>query len=139
LQAVIAAADKQQELTGRSLHRLRRGSRLPDAAAFSRVFRQAVRSRDEWFTVLCRETNCDVARLGLAISKKNCRQATGRNRIKRVVRESFRQNQAALVSLDLVVINQRAAAGASNRQLFESLAGHWKECRLARRKAHAQE
>ena len=70
-----------------------------------------------------------IARLGLAISKKNCRQATGRNRIKRVVRESFRQHQAELAGLDVVVINQPACRMAANDQLFGSLAGHWKRCR----------
>lgn len=74
----------------------------------------------------------DVARLGLAISKKHCRQATGRNRIKRVVRESFRQHQAELAGLDIVVINQPAAKGAANRQLFDSMSEHWQRCQKAR-------
>ena len=74
----------------------------------------------------------DIARLGLAVSKKHCRQATGRNRIKRVVRESFRQNQAEIAGLDIVVINQPAAASATNRMLFDSMAAHWRQCRKAR-------
>ena len=74
----------------------------------------------------------DVARLGLAISKKHCRQATGRNRIKRIVRESFRQHQAELAGLDIVVINQPAAKGAANRQLFDSMSTHWQRCQQAR-------
>ena len=73
----------------------------------------------------------DVARLGLAISKKHCRQATDRNRIKRIVRESFRQHQAELAGLDIVVINQPAAKGAANRQLFDSLSTHWQRCQKA--------
>ena len=71
----------------------------------------------------------NIARLGLAISKKNCRQATGRNRIKRIVRESFRQHQAELAGLDVVVINQPASRSAANPELFGSLAGHWERCR----------
>ena len=74
----------------------------------------------------------DIARLGLAISKKHCRQATGRNRIKRVVRESFRQHQAELAGLDVVVINQPTASSAANRQLFDSMAAHWQRCEKAR-------
>ena len=68
-----------------------RGDARPAAAG--RVFKQALRSRDPLFTVLCRCNNSDLARLGLAISKKHCRRAVGRNRIKRIVRESFRQHQ----------------------------------------------
>ncbi len=119
-------------LAGSSLYRLQKEKRLLDAAAFGRVFKKAARSRDKWFTVLCRENDTDIARLGLAISKKNCRQATGRNRIKRIVRESFRQHQAELAGLDVVVINQPAATTAGNRQLFDSTAGHWRRCQQAR-------
>jgi len=119
-------------LAGSSLYRLQKENRLLNAAAFGRVFKKATRSRDKWFTVLCRENELDVARLGLAISKKNCRPATGRNRIKRVVRESFRQHQAELAGFDVVVINQPAAKSAANRQLFDSMSAHWRRCEKAR-------
>ena len=99
-----------------------------NAAAFGRVFEKANRSRDRWFTVLCRENGGQHAKLGLAISKKHCRKATLRNTIKRIVRESFRQHQANLQGLDVVVINQPAATAATRRQLFYSLAGHWRRC-----------
>ena len=103
------------------------------------MFKKANRSRDRCFTVLCRENDRGVARLGMAISKKHCRLATERNRIKRIVRESFREHQKMLGELDLVVINQRPAATANNKHLFESLAGHWERCLTANRKARAQE
>jgi ribonuclease P protein component len=99
-----------------------------NAAAYGRVFEKANRSRDNWFTVLSRDNGRHDARLGLAISKKHCRKATSRNTIKRIVRESFRQHQANLQGLDIVVINQPAATTATRRQLFDSLAGHWRRC-----------
>jgi ribonuclease P protein component len=108
--------------------RFRRNNRLLNAAAFGRVFEKAQRSRDRCFTVLSRDNGRQDARLGLAISKKHCRRATSRNTIKRIVRESFRHHQAALRGLDVVVINQPAATTASRRQLFDSLAGHWRRC-----------
>jgi ribonuclease P protein component len=94
------------------------------------VFKKATRSRDKWFTVLCRENdgNNVGARLGLAISKKNCRAAATRNRIKRIIRESFRHHQLMLTGLDVVVINQPAARDGSNRQLMNSLDSHWQRC-----------
>ena len=99
-----------------------------NAAAFGRVFEKANRSRDEWFTVLSRDNGQHDARLGLAISKKHCRKATSRNTLKRIVRESFRQHQAKLQGLDVVVINQPAATAATRRELFDSLADHWRRC-----------
>ena len=126
-------------MSGSSLYRFRRANRLLDAAAYARVFKQATRSRDKWFTVLCRRNNAELARLGLAISKKNCRQATARNRIKRIVRESFRLHQDELAGLDIVVMNQPAAKTGSNGQLFDSLTGHWTRCEKAASRADRQD
>ncbi len=92
------------------------------------MFEKATRSRDELFTVFCRRSDEDLARLGLAISKKLCRRATARNRIKRVIRESFRQHQELLAGLDVVVINRAAAANADNPTMMISLEQHWGRC-----------
>jgi ribonuclease P protein component len=77
------------------------------------------------FTVLSRPNDSTEPQLGLAIGKKNCRAAVGRNRLKRIIRESFRHNRAQLGGLDVVVLNQPAAAKASNEMLFDSLEKHW--------------
>jgi ribonuclease P protein component len=105
--------------------------RLPDEAAYSRVFAGASRSRDRLFTVLSRRNASDVARLGLAISKKHCRRATARNRLKRIARESFRQHLETLAGLDVVVLAQSGTADADNQALFDSLAKHWHKTRSA--------
>ena len=104
--------------------------RLTNARAYSRVFEKPRRSRDKCFTVLARpradRPRGEPGRLGLAISKKHCRKASARNRIKRVVRESFRLHQARLSGLDIVVLNQPAATLASNRELRASIERHWR-------------
>lgn len=105
--------------------RFRRAQRLADKHSISRVFSKAKRSRDKMFTVLYRPNGNNEPRLGLAIGKKNCRLSTSRNRLKRVVRESFRQRRQQLGGVDIVVLNQPAAATASNRDLFASLDSHW--------------
>ena len=119
--------------------RFTRQHRLLTAAAFSRVFDKAFRSRDKCFTVLCRDNDSDLARLGLAIAKKHCRKASGRNRIKRVVRESFRLHQAELAGLDVVVLNQPKASTADSALLFDSLAAHWRRCSRSARRLPAPE
>jgi len=53
------------------------------------------------FTVLYKDNGEQEARLGLAISKKLCKLAVGRNRLKRVARESFRLHRAELSGLDI--------------------------------------
>jgi len=99
-----------------------------DAASFDRVFKKARRSSDKMFTILYRSNGRSWARLGLAISKKNCRLAVERNRLKRVARESFRQHQQELAGIDIVVLNRRDSHKADNKLLFESLAKHWHHC-----------
>jgi ribonuclease P protein component len=104
---------------------------LTDADAFSHVFAKASRSRDNLFTVLSRKNGSDQARLGLAISRKHCRKAHDRNRLKRLVRESFRQHAQALTGLDIVVMGQPGTNRADNRTIFSSLARHWQNTRSA--------
>ncbi len=81
------------------------------------------------FTVLYKKNGGREARLGLAISRKHCRGAVQRNRLKRIVRESFRVHRNQLEGLDLVVLNQPGAARAGNKALFDSLHRHWQKCR----------
>ncbi|MBT8099815.1 MAG: ribonuclease P protein component, partial [Gammaproteobacteria bacterium] len=113
-------------------YRLRKDNRLLDAAAFGRVFEKATRSRDKCFTVLCRSNDREAARLGLAISKKQCKKASARNRLKRLIRESFRHHQQELAGLDIVVMNKAAATEENNAQLLGSLEKHWHNCSTAR-------
>ncbi len=131
--ALVTAATIDSGTSTNQSKRFGRSRRLLSAAAFGRVFRRAQRSRDHLFSVLYRENQQDQARLGLAISKKHCRKAAARNRIKRIVRESFRQHQAQLSGLDVVVMNQPNTEAANNRELFDSLAAHWRRCRGAER------
>lgn len=102
-------------------------ARLLKPAEFSRVFKDPIRSSDRLFTILAvPNTESDSARLGLAISKKHAKRAVDRNRIKRVVRETFRHQLPLLPVADFVVMARDATIRASNQELFDSLTQHWK-------------
>lgn len=68
-------------------------------------------------------------RLGLAVSRKVDKRAVGRNRIKRVARETFRTSRAAIPLADLVLVAKREAATATNDELREDLAHLWRRAR----------
>jgi len=111
--------------------------RLLKPDEYSRVFKNPVRSSDRYLTILAvvreqAETtglqNTDLvlnSRLGLAISKKNAKRAVDRNRIKRLIRESFRKNLQILPAIDLVVMAKPVTKRAENKQIFQSLEQHW--------------
>jgi ribonuclease P protein component len=118
-------------------HGLRPAHRLRKATDFEAVFGTAQRSSDALFTVLYRPSGLEVPRLGLAIAAKRVRTAVGRNRLRRLIRESFRVHKATLAGLDIVVLARDGAAQAANDQVAVSLAAHWK--RLGRGRVQAQQ
>jgi len=69
----------------------------------------------------------------MAIAKKKAKRAVDRNRIKRIIRESFRENQHLLAGLDIVVLNKPDAASANNRQLRASIDAIWLELTKSRK------
>ena len=99
--------------------------RLTRGADFDAVFSEGRRSADALFTVLYRHSSLDHPRLGMAASSKRVRTAVGRNRIRRLVRESFRHSAVMLAGLDVVVLVRDAAARAPNPDIAASLAAHW--------------
>ncbi len=108
-----------------------RAARLTTQAEFRRVFAQPRVSQDRCFRMLVRPNELGRARLGLAVSVKVSRRAVGRNRLKRLVRESFRRHAEVLApagGIDIVVLPSRDAATMCNPSLTKSLAAHWRRC-----------
>ena len=102
-----------------------RHQRLLKPAEFKNVFAQSVKSGDKDLTLLGRVNNKPFARLGLAIPKRQLKKAVSRNRVKRLVRESFRKHQQILVGIDIVVLARFSADQRSNQELFAALEKHW--------------
>jgi ribonuclease P protein component len=104
--------------------------RLRRKSEFDYVYRDARRSADAFFAVFTRAPSKappnPVPRLGLAIAARTIGNAVRRNRIKRLVRESFRQHQHELPALDIVVNARSGARDADNASIVRSLEKHWR-------------
>ena len=82
--------------------------RLLDSLAYERVFSEpAIRVSNKYFLVLGRWTELEQPRLGVIVAKKNIAQANQRNRVKRLIRESFRSSKGSLAAVDLVVMARK--------------------------------
>lgn len=78
------------------------------------------------FTLISCHNGILHARLGLAIAKRHVPLAVDRNRVRRIVRESFRHYQSVIKGIDIVVIAQRELNALSNTCLLEDLNQQWK-------------
>ena len=100
--------------------------RLVHKAQFDVVYQQSTKKfGDSCFLILIRPNDLNMARLGLSISSRTVGNAVNRNRIKRVIRESFRKNASGFPPVDIVVNSRNGAREASNAQLMDRLNQHW--------------
>jgi ribonuclease P protein component len=83
-------------------YRFRRGQRLGAADVAATLKSRHIKRRDR-LTLYCRANQLSFARLALIVPKKFVPSAVQRNRIRRLVRETFRLHQAQLAGLDCVV------------------------------------
>lgn len=98
-----------------------RTARLLTAADYSSVFSKNKRLSDKYWTILISRSQHEEPRVGLAVAKKRAKRAVDRNRLKRIVRETFRHSKAQLAGTDIVVMNRDHTLRASNTELRESL------------------
>ena len=106
--------------------RFQKNKRLSEAKAYQRVFNNNKRSSDDTFLVLTHANNGQqYSRLGLAVAKKHLKNATDRNTVKRIIRESFRQDATHLKGYDVVVILKKKPRTINKKELRQSLNSHW--------------
>ena len=104
---------------GAAAHRFRQSDRLKTPQQFRPVFDQGRKHVGRFFVAFYRPNGRSRPRLGLAVSRK-VGNAVCRNRLKRMVREQFRQTEG-LAAVDLVVVARTAASNARRPDLQADL------------------
>ena len=105
--------------------RFTRQHRLLTPKDFNYVFAQPVKQGDKHLTLLARSNKIIDGRLGLIVPKRQIKSAVKRNRVKRLIRESFRCHQTQLQGLDVVVLVRGGFALMNNKTIISLLDKHW--------------
>ena len=119
----MAQADRER-LTFPAARRLRR------KWEFDQLYAAGKRFGNNHFGITMQPNALGLARLGLAVASKPFGGSVPRNRIRRLIRESFRLRQHDLPDVDLVVSARSAAKAASPAQLRASLEGLWDKVKV---------
>jgi ribonuclease P protein component len=104
---------------------LPRDARLRRPADFAALRTSSGRAGGRCFHMRYRDNGLGHARLGLAISKRVSKLAVERNRIKRLLRESFRRVRHRLPAVDLMVMAREQATTVLGSQLLLELDAMW--------------
>jgi ribonuclease P protein component len=101
--------------------------RLLTPTHFEYVFNKAIPSVSPQLTMLARYNTSDNPRLGITLAKKRVKYAHDRNRLKRIIRESFRLERHSFPNIDIVVVGKTGLDKLSNQELFILLSKLWKK------------
>lgn len=105
-----------------------KNSRLLNAAEYTAVFnRNQFKVANRYFLILALQQEDCSPRLGTVIAKKNIATAVQRNRIKRIIRESFRHQKDSLANLDIVVLVRKGTDQLQNNEVSNHLLRLWQD------------
>jgi len=94
--------------------------RITKARDYAHTFQNGSHIQGKFWRLTTNNSGNSNSRLGLAISKKVYKRAVDRNLFKRLARETFRQNQQDLESLDFVVMIKKTTR-TTNKAIIQDL------------------
>lgn len=100
-------------------------------AQFKSVFSNPIKASSAEITLLAIPNTEQHPRMGLTVAKRFVKRANQRNRIKRVIRDSFRLNQHDIPHLDIVVLVRNGVMEMENAEINKLIDKLWRK--LSRR------
>ena len=94
--------------------------RINKARDYAHTFQNGSHTHSKFWKLIANNSGNSNSRLGLVISKKLYKRAVDRNLFKRLARETFRQNQEDLKSLDFIVMIKKTSL-VSNKAIIQDL------------------
>lgn len=99
--------------------------KLKTAQQFKQAFYQAKKTSADKFYLLFKSNDLDYPRLGIIIAKRNVAKAVARNRLRRIVKESFRLHQYLIKGYDVLFIAYKGLDELNNEELTQCLEKQW--------------
>ena len=88
---------------------------------FQCVFRKKRRLYSPYYIIYYHTNTLKHSRMGVIVSKRSVSHAVQRSRVKRMVREVFRLQQAQLGAVDVVLVARKKASVAKKEELKQCL------------------
>jgi ribonuclease P protein component len=101
--------------------------KLVTQAEYKALFDQSRRVNGRVLTILYIKNNKLYGRMGLIVGKRVAKKAVSRNKIKRVIRESFRSCKKKLAGIDMIVIARKQCDKLSKQKLREGIDKLWEK------------
>ena len=109
------------------MFRYPKSHRLRQKSEFDVVAKRGGRYHTRGWSVYLKANSLSNPRLGVVVAKRVYSRAVDRNRIKRMVRESFRQLQA-MPNVDILIAAKFDVINMSGAELNEALDKIWRHC-----------
>jgi len=88
---------------------------------FSRAFKRGKSVADKYLVIYIYKNNIEINRIGISIGKK-VGNSVNRNRVKRLIRENYRQIKASLeVGFDVIFIPRQLSKDAKCKDIYNSI------------------
>lgn len=97
--------------------------RIRNRKDFATVFSEGARARSENFVLYSKPNGLGHPRLGVSVGKKASPSSVRRNRMKRMLREIFRNNKSAFFSNDVVVVVKNDVSDRKSGELLPEITG----------------
>ena len=111
-------------------HKFPKNLRLNNSEDYRAVFDGSdVKVAHPGYLLLAKKNKKKYSRLGLVVGKKNLPKAFARNRLKRLVRETFRQF-SIYPSVDVVFLSRKGVADITKQEVYSTLTKAWKRLSL---------
>ena len=106
-------------------NKLGKDLRIKNPKEFSRIFSKNKSFHKPGVIMLTKQNELNQPRLGITLPKKHIKLSVKRNKIKRIIKESFRLNCKNIKNSDIVILSQRKLNSMSKHNIQETLKELW--------------